>query len=228
LRRPRNVQDFCHQEFRQSSVGARKGLAAHAPNIQCCDTTANSNIGGHNASAKSSGTRNTRAEISNEYYEKYVLYHDGKDTIQNVAEAIQGTLHKLPSSLRVVSLDIEWQVIRNARGAVMGKGKMDLLQLAFHTEIDGPVRVHIFNLNDVKQSVPRSVVSLLKDDKIVYIGCQVKGDLSKQPSRDFSRLVKGLPTPQKTQDISMMAGRQGISPKGSYFSEKSLCDAVLG
>jgi len=108
-----------------------------------------------------------------------------------------------------MSLDAEWDVIKNAWGYVVGQGTIALIQLSFRIASDGPIHVLLLQVHN-KRNLPDRLVELLSGASITFVGRAIRGDIAKI-ARDFSNSSHIKVT---TLDLGKMARERDVVPSG--------------
>ena len=96
--------------------------------------------------------------------------------------AVREILSTRPRGDRVIALDAEWDTKKNRSGQVVQSFKTALIQLGYR---DSEYRMSTLLLQVFRhQKLPQSLVSLLGDPEIAFVGASVSGDL-KRIGKDF-------------------------------------------
>ena len=66
--------------------------------------------------------------------------------------AIRNLVRALPPPQRVMSLDIEWDVYKNACGFIVGTGTTALIRLSYRVHADGPIKAFLLQTNGEKKT----------------------------------------------------------------------------
>ena len=112
---------------------------------------------------------------------------------------------------RVMSLDAEWDVNKNAGGHVVAQGTIALIQLSFRIASDGPIHVLLLQVHN-KKTLPDRLLELLSDTSITFVGRAIAGDVSKI-ARDFSNATN-IKQIVKTLDLGVMARERDVVRSG--------------
>ena len=129
--------------------------------------------------------------------------------INTSVDAARNLVIAQKSEHRVMSLDAEWDVHKNARGQVVGQGTIALIQLSFRIASDGPIHVLLLQVHN-KIKLPDRLLELLSDTSITFVGRAIRGDIAKI-ARDFSNATH---IKLRTLDLGRMAREQDVVPSG--------------
>ena len=66
--------------------------------------------------------------------------------IATQVDAARNVVKALPPQMRVMSLDAEWDVMKNQQGMVVGSGTVAVIQLSFKESEDGPIRALVLQV----------------------------------------------------------------------------------
>jgi hypothetical protein len=124
---------------------------------------------------------------------------------------------------RVMSLDTEWDVHKNAGGYIVGQGTVALIQLSFRIASDGPIHVLLLQVYN-KKTLPDRLLELLTDTSITFVGRAIAGDMAKI-GRDFSN-ASNIKQIVKTLDLGIMARARDVVQSGTVGLE-CLVERVL-
>jgi hypothetical protein len=97
--------------------------------------------------------------------------------------AIRNLVTALPPKQQIVSIDIEWDLYKNAGGFITGQGTTALLQLSYRACDNGPIKALLLQTYGDKQ-LNNNLLQLLADQRITFVGRGINGDMARL-ARDF-------------------------------------------
>ena len=129
----------------------------------------------------------------------------------------------LPVSLRIISLDAEWDVTLNTAGHVINSERAALIQLGYRLFAGEQSRALLIRVQD-KQKLPERLVSLLSDNTFSWTGRQLGGDLNKI-GRDFNCVplidsMRGRAGGAQIIELGKFASRRRIVATGTATLDK--------
>ena len=92
-------------------------------------------------------------------------------------DALWEELHKIEEKHRVVGIDCEWDVHKNADGYVIGTSKVCTCQIAYVT-VDNECKCCILRILRY-DTLPSRLLDLFKDETIAFVGICVGGDMAR-------------------------------------------------
>ena len=91
--------------------------------------------------------------------------------------ALRERMRLLPENKRVLGLDCEWEVSKNARGMIVKSHKLALIQLSYEDESKN-LRAILLRVHQQK-TLPDQLRALFEDHSVKFTGVGVGGDLKK-------------------------------------------------
>lgn len=126
-----------------------------------------------------------------------------------------------------VGLDAEWNMVLDSRGIQTGRGRIQLIQIAYRNQ-DDAIRVLLLSVGDLK-SLPDNLQNLLLDENIQIVGNKVSGDLI-YIGLDFGiEAIKSVDQKKRKNvvNLGMYARLRNVVPTGNV-SLPLLCELTLG
>jgi hypothetical protein len=102
--------------------------------------------------------------------------------INHCISAVRAVLRDKPYIQRVVSIDAEWDVIKNSHGMVQGSKKVALIRIGY-CDREGNIQALLLQVHR-HSKLPDRFISFLEAPGVTFVGIGVGGDLAKI-GRDF-------------------------------------------
>ena len=142
--------------------------------------------------------------------------------INTAVGAARDLVKALPLNRRVMSLDAEWDVEKNAAGFITGHGTVALVQLSYQRSPDDEVRALVLQVSG-KARLPDRLLALLADPAITFVGRQINGDLSKIATDFNCEQIRNT----RRLELGSMARARDVVQNGAVGLDK-LVQATLG
>ena len=142
--------------------------------------------------------------------------------INQLVDLMRTQLTDLPAEHHVLSLDAEWEIIKNASGFQTGRGRLDLIQIGYRLA-DGVYRALLLKVTGMRTLPPR-LRALFEDTSFTFTGRSVAND-ARHVGKDFdaAAVVRAL----KTVDLGVFARARNVVTRGTAGLQQ-LVRVVLG
>jgi hypothetical protein len=151
--------------------------------------------------------------------------------VARCVDAMRGLVAARPPGRRVIALDAEWAVEKDARGWITHTGPVALLQLAYEPELGGDAEVLLLSIdvrpyNGKRKPLHPRILALLEDTSITFVGRAIVADLKKLGvDYNCSRTTQGAAL--RSIDIGMMARKCDVV-KSAVVALERLVEVCLG
>lgn len=130
--------------------------------------------------------------------------------INRLVDLLRSQVDVLPVAHKVLSIDAEWEVLKNAMGQPIGRGKVALIQIGYCLA-DGIYRALLFKMIGLRQ-LPSRLLALFEDVSYTFTGRAVANDFA-CIEKDFGHL--NLIKQSRVIDLGVHARKRDVISRGT-------------